>query len=126
MEKSTLKIFIRGILLFYRWINADGSYTDAIVRITDRFGDIYETILKISDDVDAIFVVGDKTSSNTKRLFEISLNNNKKASTYLVSSESDLTSEMLNNKHYVVLTSGTSTPPEVINSVKNRIEELSK
>ncbi|MCQ2087238.1 MAG: 4-hydroxy-3-methylbut-2-enyl diphosphate reductase [Bacilli bacterium] len=85
-----------------------------------------ENILKISPEVDAIFVVGDKNSSNTKRLYEISINNNKKASTYLVSSESDLTSEMLINKHYVVITSGTSTPPEVINSIANKIEELTK
>lgn len=85
-----------------------------------------ENILNISEDVDAIFVVGDKNSSNTKRLFEISLRNNKKASTYLVSSESDLSVEMLANKQHIVITSGTSVPMETINSIQNKIEELTK
>ena len=85
-----------------------------------------ENILKINEDVDAIFVVGDKNSSNTKRLFEISLNANKKASTYLISSESDLTLDMLHGKKHAVITSGTSTPLEVINSVYKTIEKLSK
>lgn len=85
-----------------------------------------ENILKIDEDVDLVFVVGDKNSSNTKRLYEISLNSNKKASTYLISSESDLTMDMLQNKKHAVITSGTSTPLEVINSVYQTIEKLSK
>lgn len=85
-----------------------------------------ENILKIDEDVDLVFVVGDKNSSNTKRLYEISLNSNKKASTYLISSESDLTMNMLQGKKHVVITSGTSTPLEVINSVYQTIEKLSK
>lgn len=85
-----------------------------------------ENILNISDDADCVFVVGDKSSSNTKRLYEISKKFNKKASTYLISSESDLSIEMLVNKQHIVITSGTSTPREVIDSVYSRIEELSK
>lgn len=85
-----------------------------------------ENILKIEADVDAVFVVGDKNSSNTKRLYEISLSNNKKASTYLVSSESDLNLDMIANKQHVVITSGTSTPLEVIDSIYKKIELLSK
>ena len=85
-----------------------------------------ENILKIEDDVDVVFVVGDKNSSNTKRLFEISSTGNKKASTYLISSESDLTIDMLQGKKHAVITSGTSTPLEVINSVYKTIENLTK
>lgn len=85
-----------------------------------------ENILKIEDDVDVVFVVGDKNSSNTKRLFEISSSGNKKASTYLISSESDLIANMLQGKKHAVITSGTSTPLEVINSIYKTIENLTK
>lgn len=85
-----------------------------------------ENITKISDNVDTVFVVGDKNSSNTKRLQEISILSNKKASTYLVSSESDLTVDMLARKQHVVITSGTSTPLEIINSIRDKIEKITK
>ncbi|MCR5308949.1 MAG: 4-hydroxy-3-methylbut-2-enyl diphosphate reductase [Bacilli bacterium] len=85
-----------------------------------------ESILKIDDDVDTVIVVGDKNSSNTKRLFEISSFRNKKASTYLVSSEDDINTEMFNNKNHIVITSGTSTPREVINSVYEKISKITK
>lgn len=85
-----------------------------------------ENILKISNDVDAIFVVGDKNSSNTKRLYELSIENNKKASTYLVSSESDLSNKMIDGKNHIVITSGTSAPIEIIDSIRKKIELLTK
>lgn len=85
-----------------------------------------ENILKIDNDVDVVIVVGDKNSSNTKRLYEISSLGNKKASTYLVSSEDDINSEMFINKNHIVITSGTSTPHEVINSVYEKINKITK
>ena len=85
-----------------------------------------ESILKINEHVDTVVVVGDKNSSNTKRLYEISSLGNKKASTYLVSSEDDINSEMFKNKNHIVITSGTSTPHEVINSVYEKISKIIK
>lgn len=83
-----------------------------------------ENLLKISDEADCIIVVGDKNSSNTSRLFEIG--KNKKASTYLVSSESELTYDMVLNKEHIVVTSGTSAPNDVIDCVVAKIKKISK
>jgi len=85
-----------------------------------------ENIINISDSADCVFVVGDKNSSNTKRLFEISTTHNKKASTYLVTSESEISKDMIANKKHVVVTSGTSAPRSIIDSIVNKIKELSK
>jgi len=85
-----------------------------------------ENISKLGDDVDVVFVIGDKASSNTNRLVEISTISNKKAKTYLISDENDVSIEKIENKKHLVIASGASTPDITIQSVINKINELIK
>ena len=103
-------------------------YPNAIIanEICKATRERQEKISNLDDDVDVVFIIGDKDSSNTNRLFEISSKKNKNATTYLISSKNDLTIEMLKNKKHLVVASGASAPDETIQSVLNTITELTK
>lgn len=85
-----------------------------------------EAIQKLDNSVDTVIVVGDKNSSNSNRLYEISKAHNKNASTYFVSNESEITQDMVLNKNHIVIASGTSTPNDIVKKVALKIEKLSK
>ena len=69
-----------------------------------------------------MIIVGDKKSSNTKKLFEISkkLNDN----SYLVEDESQLDLNIINGKEIIGITAGASTPEETIKNIENKIRGI--
>lgn len=80
-----------------------------------------ETIENISSDVDLIIVVGDINSSNTRRLLEISKQSHPSVSSLMISSADELSEKDFANKNHIVISSGASTPEEIIDAVYNKI-----
>ncbi|MDE6758554.1 MAG: 4-hydroxy-3-methylbut-2-enyl diphosphate reductase [Clostridia bacterium] len=71
----------------------------------------------LSKNSDLMLVVGSKNSSNTSKLFDISVKNC--SDTYLIETLSDLESVTVDKKIKIGIVAGASTPPELIEEVKN-------
>ncbi|PAF52616.1 4-hydroxy-3-methylbut-2-enyl diphosphate reductase [Helicobacter sp. 13S00477-4] len=84
--------------------------------------DNQESARELSKEVDIMIVVGGKTSSNTKQLLNIALQNCPKS--YLVEDENDLIPEWFIDKNLCGITAGASTPDWIIDKVKKKILEI--
>ena len=80
--------------------------------------------VQLVKDADAIIVVGDQVSSNSKRLFEIAQAFHKDAFVYMVSDVSELPLEELKNKNHIAISSGASTPSDVIDMIYEKLISL--
>ncbi|MGN0351176.1 MAG: bifunctional 4-hydroxy-3-methylbut-2-enyl diphosphate reductase/30S ribosomal protein S1, partial [Roseburia sp.] len=78
---------------------------------------------QIAKDVDAMIVIGGRTSSNTQKLFEIS--KNECENTYYIQTVDDLDLKQLESVNNVGITAGASTPNNIIEEVQKRMSELS-
>ena len=78
-----------------------------------------EAILKISKDTDLIFIVGDKKSSNTTKLYDIAISNFPNAKVCFVSSLTDVQELDLSNYKKAAICSGASTPQFVVDDIYN-------
>ena len=81
-----------------------------------------ESTLKLLKDVDMVIVIGGHNSANTRRLLELCLNNKKTA--YQVENVDELKAEWFKNCKKVGITAGASTPPWMIEKIKERISNL--
>ena len=68
-----------------------------------------------------MLVLGSKNSSNTSKLFDISARNC--PNTYLIETLADLSSVKADKKIKIGIVAGASTPPELIEEVKNLMKE---
>ena len=80
-----------------------------------------EAVQKIDKDVDLIIVVGDINSSNTRRLLEIAKQSHPEIESIMISSADELDKAKYVNKNHIVISSGASTPMEVIDAVYNKL-----
>ena len=80
-----------------------------------------EAITTLPDDVDLIIVVGDVNSSNTRRLLEIAKQTHPETESVMISDVNELEDAVWQNKNHIVISSGASTPEEIIDEVYNRI-----
>ena len=80
--------------------------------------------VQLVKDVDAIIVVGDQVSSNSKRLFEIAKTFHKDAFVCMVSDVSELPLDELKNKNHIAISSGASTPSDVIDIIYDKLISL--
>ena len=78
--------------------------------------------MRLARTVDAIFVVGGKSSANTRRLYEVSRRQTKKA--HLIETEDEIKRSWLEGVSSVGVTSGASTPKWVVNRVVKKIIRL--
>lgn len=72
--------------------------------------------------VDIMLIVGDKKSSNTKKLYEISKKINE--NTYFIENEFDIDEKIFKNKNSVGITAGASTPEKIIKNIENKIRGI--
>ncbi len=83
-----------------------------------------KAIDKLAPKVDSVIVIGGKNSSNTKKLFEISLRKN--PNTFYLEKASDLNNpgliNSLKDSNTIGITGGASTPPEEIERARDFIE----
>ena len=75
----------------------------------------------LSKESDLMLVLGSKNSSNTSKLFDISARNC--PNTYLIETLADLSSVKADKKIKIGIVAGASTPPELIEEVKNLMNE---
>lgn len=76
----------------------------------------------LAKSVDIMLIVGDKKSSNTKKLFEISKKINEE--TVLIEDELGLDLEFLKEAKVVGITAGASTPEVIIKNIENKIRGI--
>ena len=79
-----------------------------------------EAVMNVKD-VDAIIVAGDKVSSNSNRLYEIAKKSHPHTFVLMVSDVSELPLEELKNKNHIAISSGASTPSDVIDEINNQL-----
>ncbi|MGF6906767.1 4-hydroxy-3-methylbut-2-enyl diphosphate reductase [Fusobacterium sp. PH5-44] len=77
----------------------------------------------LAKKVDLVLVVGGKNSSNTKKLYDIAIKIN--PTTYLIQDENDINPEWFLGKERVGITSGASTPDEIIINIEKKLRGLS-
>ena len=73
----------------------------------------------LAKEVEAMIVVGGKSSSNTQKLFEIC--KNECANTYYIQTIDDLDPAVLRTIDNVGITAGASTPNKIIEEVQNNV-----
>lgn len=78
--------------------------------------------VELSRNVDAVIVIGGKESSNTRRLYEVCLENCKNV--FYVESADELNTEDFKNINKVGITAGASTPEYLINEVIEKLKGL--
>lgn len=81
-----------------------------------------KSVEDLAPKVEIMVIVGDKKSSNTKKLYEISKKINDL--TYLVENAEDLELNVFKNKKIIGITAGASTPEEVIKNIENKIRGI--
>lgn len=80
-----------------------------------------EAIKNLTSDVDLIIVVGDNKSSNTKRLLEVAKQVHPEIESFMISEVKELNNVPWQNKNHIVISSGASTPEEIIDEVYKTI-----
>lgn len=75
-----------------------------------------EAIGKIPEDIDLVIIVGDPHSNNTTRLAQIAKDKAHRE-VWMIESVRDINVELLENKQYVAVSSGASTPTYLTNQV---------
>ncbi len=83
-----------------------------------------ENVAKLPSDTDCIVVVGDLTSSNTKRIALVAKETHPEAEVIKVTSLDDLKIGMLENHTNIAVTSGAATPDEVVEEIYEAIKNL--
>jgi len=83
-----------------------------------------EEVKELAGAVDALLVIGSRTSANTKRLLHLGRKVNKR--TFLVESEDQVTPRVLEKSATIGIISGASAPNWLVTSVVKKIKKLNK
>lgn len=75
---------------------------------------------KLAMNSDVLLIVGGKTSSNTKKLYQIAMKIN--PNSYLIENKDDLNIEWLKGKEKIGITAGASTPERSIIEIEQKIK----
>ena len=83
-----------------------------------------EALLHLDKNVELIYVVGGKRSNNAKTLFDMAVTNFPKAKVIAIQNENDINEKDLEGLNLVAISSGASTPKEISEAIKAKIELL--
>lgn len=102
------------------------KYPHAIVfkSVCDASARRQEALLNLPKDVDLIYIVGGKNSNNAKTLFNIAKSHYSQSKVLLIQNELDVNEKDLLGLHHIVISSGASTPKEITEQIKSKIELL--
>ena len=81
-----------------------------------------KALKELDDSYDAIIVIGSKLSSNSNKLYQLALHYHPTKKNYFIENKQDLGNQKLDFQK-VVLVSGTSVPPAVINEIATYLKE---
>ena len=77
---------------------------------------------KIAKQVDLMVIIGGKNSANTKKLYDISLENCKNA--ILIQTKEDIDISYIKQFNKIGIMAGASTPEKIINEVADYIKNI--
>ena len=117
MDRKTWDVLTAAILE----INPDADINDTICSAT---AERQKEAAVLAGKVDAMFVVGGKSSSNTKKLYEVCRERCKK--TFYIEKADEIDFSVLENCSEIGITAGASTPDQIIKEVFNTMETLNK
>ena len=100
-------------------INKKGYDIIVLNTICSATKERQEKAYDIARRVEAMIVIGDTRSSNTRKLFEIC--SNACADTYYIQTLGDLNMNQLRSVETVGITAGASTPKNIIEEVQNNV-----
>ena len=83
-----------------------------------------EALLSLEKDVELIYIVGGKNSNNAKTLFNLAESHYPNAKVIAIQNEQDINEKDLLGLHHVAISSGASTPKEITEQIKTKIELL--
>lgn len=78
-------------------------------------------ILSLDKDVDKIYIVGGLNSNNSKTLFNLAKSTYPNMNVELIQNADDIKEKDLLGLSHIVISSGASTPKEVIEQIKNKL-----
>ncbi len=78
-------------------------------------------ILNYNENIDLFYIVGDKNSNNSRKLFDLA---SKKAKTFLINDVNDINIDDLKKCQCVAVSSGASTPTYLTNQVIKYLENF--
>ncbi len=80
-----------------------------------------KVLFSVLDKIDAAFIIGDPSSSNSNRLKEMAA---EKTRAYLIHKEEEITKELVKGVKVMALTAGASTPEAVVQRCVQRLQNL--
>lgn len=83
-----------------------------------------EALLNLPKDVDLIYVVGGKNSNNAKTLFNLASKHYPNAKVLAIQNANDIKEKDLTGLNLVAISSGASTPKEISEAIKIKIESI--
>ena len=92
--------------------------------ICDATHDRQDEVRQLATEVDVMIVIGGRSSSNTKRLAEVSSESGTR--TFHIETETELEPEMFDGAEVIGVTAGASTPDWIIERVVHDIDEIGK
>jgi len=101
-------------------------YPDAKVfkSVCDASTRRQDALLSLPKEVELIYIVGGTRSNNAKTLFEMARSHYPHAKVIAIQNESDIKEKDLLGLNLVAISSGASTPKEISEAIKNKIESL--
>ncbi len=100
-------------------ISKKGYDINVINTICNATHERQRAALELAKDSDAMIVIGGRTSSNTRKLYEIC--KKECANTYYIQTIDDLDTSKMNKFHSVGITAGASTPNKLIEEVQKYV-----
>lgn len=83
-----------------------------------------KALLSIKEPVDMIYIVGGHNSNNTDTLYKMALQQYKKAKVCKIENASEINKKDLNGLNYIAISSGASTPKQIIDEIVSVIESF--
>ena len=119
ISQTTLSRFeVADLYKAIKSIYKDAEFLDGICNASTKR---QESLMYLKDDVDLVYIVGGSNSNNSKTLFNLASKLYPSKQVKLIQNADDINKKDLIGLSHIVISSGASTPKEVINAIKNKL-----